>query len=172
MFGGFACEGGFDYAADVLDYVLYTSYNLYGEQHSICDETVPFWQLVYHGSILYNPSTETVNYCVKDEKSHLKFIEYGGRPLGYFNSKYVGEGSCGNWMGEEDLLCSTDEQLEDSLDRIKTKLYDEYIGMYELQYALMLRHDKLGEGIYRITYSNGTVITVDYNKQSYMVEKA
>jgi hypothetical protein len=55
---------------------------------------------------------------VKDERSHLKYLEYGGRPLCYFNSKYVDEGGCGNWMGEEDLLCATDEQLNDSLDRI------------------------------------------------------
>lgn len=170
MFGGFACEGGFDFASDVLDYVLYTSYNLYGEQHPVCDETVPFWHLVFHGSILYNPSTETVNYCVKDEKSHLKYIEYGGRPLGYFNSKYVDEGGCGNWMGEEDLLCATDEQLEDSLDRLK-KVYEEYNGLYDLQLETMLRHDKIAEGVYVVTYSNGAKITVDYNNLTYKVER-
>jgi len=169
-FGGFACEGGFDYASDVLDYVLYTSYNLYGKQHPICDETIPFWQLVFHGSILYNPSTETVNYCVKDEKSHLKFIEYGGRPLAYFNSKYVDEGGCGNWMGEEDLLCATDEILDDSLNRIK-KIYDEYLELYPLQFEEMVRHDKISEGVYRVTYSDNTVVTVDYNKECFKVEK-
>lgn len=169
-FGGFACEGGFDYASDCLDYVLYTSYNLYGQQHPICDETIPFWQLVFHGSILYNPSTETVNYCAKDEKSHLKFIEYGGRPLAYFNSKYVDEGGCGNWMGEEDLLCATDEQLDDALNRIK-KIYDEYLDMYHLQFEEMLRHDKISDGIYEVTYSNGTIVTVDYNKEIFNVEK-
>ena len=73
-------------------------------------------------------------------------------------------------MGEEDLLCGTDEQLEDSLDRIKTKLYDEYQKLHELQYALMLRHDKLSEGIYKVTYSNGTEITVNYNTESYEVK--
>ena len=170
LFGGFACEGGFDYAADVLDYVLYTSYNLYGKQHPVCDETIPFWQLVFHGSILYNPSTETVNYCAKDEKSHLKFIEYGGRPLGYFNSKYVDEGGCGNWMGEEDLLCGTDGQLSDSLDKIKD-MYDEYQKLYVLQYEKMLRHEKISDGVYKVTYSDGTTITVDYNKETFKVEK-
>lgn len=171
MFGGFASEGGFDYLADDLDYVLYTSYNLYGEQPEICDETIPFWQLVYHGSILYNPSTETVNFCVKDEKSHLKYIEYGGRPLGYFNAKYVGEGGCGNWMGEEDLLCADDRQLETSLDGIEA-MYREYQTLWRLQYDTMLRHDKIREGVYRITYSGGTAITVDYNQNSYTVEWA
>ena len=171
LFGGFACEGGFDYAADVLDYVLYTSYNLYGEQHSICDETIPFWQLVFHGSILYNPSTETVNFGVKDEKSHLKYIEYGGRPLGYFNSKYVDEveGSCGNWMGQEDLLCDTDEHLDEAID-VLTKMYNEYQDLYRLQTEYMIKHEKISDGIYRVTYSDGTEITVDYNTCSYTVK--
>ncbi len=169
-FGGFACEGGFDYMAHHLDYVLYTSYNLYGEQHPVCDETIPFWQLIFHGSILYNPSTETVNFCAKDEKSHLKYIEYGGRPLGYFNSKYVGEGGCGNWMGEEDLLCSTEEQLNDAIDGIE-RMYREYKELMHLQTEVMLRHDKVSDGVYKVTYSDGTVITVDYNKNNYTVEK-
>ncbi len=170
MFGGFASEGGFDFASDVLDYALYTCYNLYSVERELCDETIPFWQLVFHGSILYNPSTETVNYCVKDEKSHLKFLEYGGRPLGYFNSKYVDEGGCGNWMGEEDLLCATEEQLNDALDKLK-KVYDEYKTMCHLQYELMVKHEKLDEGIYKTTYSDGTAVTVNYNTLSYEVTK-
>ncbi len=175
LFGAFASEGGFDYLSDGLDYVLYTSYNLYGEQHPICDETIPFWQLVFHGSILYNPSTETVNFGVKDEKSHLKYIEYGGRPLGYFNSKYVTdntedeEGGCGNWMGQEDLLCETDEQLEKAVT-VLSDMYEEYQKLWKLQFETMVRHEKCADGIYQVTYSDGTVITVDYNQNTYTVK--
>ena len=169
LFGGFACEGGFDFASDVLDYVLYTSYNLYSVPRELCDETIPFWQLVYHGSILYNPSTETVNFCVKDERSHLKYLEYGGRPLCYFNSKYVDEGGCGNWMGEEDLLCATDEQLNDSLDRIAA-VAAEYKALAPLQFRRMLRHEKLAEGVYRTRYEGGACLTVNYNDLTYTVE--
>ena len=169
-FGGFASEGGFDFLADGLDYVLYTSYNLYGEQHPICDETIPFWQLVFHGSILYNPSTETVNFGVKDETSHLKYIEYGGRPLGYFNSKYVDEveGSCGNWMGQEDLLCDTEEHLDEAIN-VLSDMYQEYVRLRRLQTEYMLKHEKLAADVYRVTYSDGTQITVDYNKNTYAV---
>ena len=153
----------------MLDYVLYTSYNLYSVPRELCDETVPFWQLVYHGSILYNPSTETVNFCVKDERSHLKYLEYGGRPLCYFNSKYVDEGGCGNWMGEEDLLCATDEQLNDSLDRIAA-VAAEYKALAPLQFRRMLRHEKLAEGVYRTRYEGGACLTVNYNDLTYTVE--
>ena len=170
VFGGFASEGGFDYLSDNIDYVLYTSYNLCGEQHPICDETIPFWQLVFHGSILYNPSTETVNYGIKDNKTQLKFIEYGGRPVGYINSKYVGEGSCGNWMGEIDLLCATDEQLNESVKVLK-KMYDEYKPLQHLAYELMVKHEKISDGVYAVTYSDNTIITVDYNNNTYEVTK-
>ena len=171
LFGGFASEGCFDFMSDHLDYVLYTSYNLCGEQHPIFDEPIPFWQLVFHGSILYNPSTETVNYGIKDDKTQLRFIEYGGRPVGYINSKYVGEGSCGNWMGEIDLLCATDEQLAESVKVLK-RMYDEYKPLQHLAYELMLKHEKLSEGVYAVTYSDNTVVTVDYNKNTYEVTKA
>ena len=169
LFGGFASEGGFDYAAGALDYVLYSAYNLLGEQPAICDELVPFWQLVYHGTILYNPTAETVNYAIKDPRHRLKFIEYGGRPLAYINSKYVDEGGCGNWMGEVDLLCSNETQLEETLDRLK-QMYDEYLPLCHLQYEAMLRHDCVAPGIYRVTYESGTTITVDYNTLTYRVE--
>lgn len=169
-FGGFQSEGGFDFASDVLDFCLYTCYNLYTTPHPLFDETIPFWQLVYHGSIMYNPSAETVNYCVKDEKCHLKFIEYGGRPAMYFNSKYVDEGGCGNWMGETDLLCATDELLENSLCKLKA-VYDEYRTLEHLQYEKMIRHEKLSDGVYRTTYSDGTSVTVDYNAEKYEVTK-
>lgn len=176
LFGGFASEGGFDYAADVLDYVLYTAYNLNGEQHPIVDDVVPLWQLVYHGTILYNPSAETVNYSIKDAATRLRFIEYGGRPVGYINSKYVDEdyeenGGCGNWMGTNDLLCANEEQLEETFRQLKA-MYDEYQPLAHLQYETMLRHDKIADGIYRVTYSDGTLVTVDYNTESYTVTKA
>ena len=169
-FGGFQSEGGFDFASDVLDFSLYTCYNLYTNPHPLFDETIPFWQLVFHGSVMANPSAETVNFCVKEEKSHLKFIEYGGRPAMYINSKYVDEGGCGNWMGETDLLCATDEMLETSLCKLKA-VYDEYCALNYLQYEKMIRHEKLSEGVYCVTYSDGTKITVDYNTEKYEVVK-
>ena len=50
--------------------------------------------------------------------------------------------------------------------------YDEYERLKWLQYEFMENHEKLGEGVYRVTYSDGTRITVDYNREDYTVEKA
>lgn len=170
LFGGFASEGGFDFAIEELDYALYTSYNVLGVQPDICDEAIPFWQLIFHGIVLYNPCTESVNYCVKPEVNHLKFIEYGGRPLAYYYSKYVGENGCGNWMGEEDLLCDTPEQLTDSVARIK-RMQEEYEVLCSLQYEFMDRHEEIASGVFEVEYSDGTVITVDYNAGKYTVRR-
>lgn len=166
LYGGFASEGAFDWAEDLTDYVLYTSYNLMGKQPPICDETIPFWQIVYHGTTLYNPSTETVNFCVKPEAHHLKYLEYGGRPLFYFYSKYVGEGSCGNWMGEEDLRCDGEEDLLDAVRRM-AETDREYREIADLQYEEMERHEKIAPGVYETEYSDGRRMTVDYGAETW-----
>lgn len=169
IFGGFASEGGFDFSIENLDYALYTSYNVLGKQPDICDDVIPFWQLIFHGIVLYNPCTESVNFCVKPEENHLKFIEYGGRPLAYYYSKYVGENGCGNWMGEEDLLCDTKEQLVDSVSRIK-QMQEEYEKLCYLQYEFMERHEEVSPKVFEVEYSDGTVIIVDYNTNRYEVK--
>ena len=51
-------------------------------------------------------------------------------------------------------------------------MYDEYKTLQHLAYELMLKHEKVSDGVYRVTYSDNTVITVDYNKNTYEVTKA
>lgn len=169
LFGGFASEGPYDFAAKDLDYVLYTSFNLLSNKPALCDEIIPFWQLVYHGIILSNPGTETVNYAIKDLKNKLKFIEFGGRPVAYIYSKFLSNHNYEvDWMGNEDLTCNSENDLSVTLSAIK-QMYDEYTELYNLQYEFMERHTKVSDGIYSITYSNGTILTVDYNTGKYTI---
>ena len=97
LFGGFQTEGYMDYMNEYLDAALYIGVQsrLTHEQCALFDEGIPFWQLVYHGIVLSNPTSQTVNYPVKEEYQHLKFLEYGGRPVMYFYSKF---GADRNWM--------------------------------------------------------------------------
>ncbi len=170
LIGGYASEGPYDFAAKDLDFALYTCFNLIDNKPSLCDEIIPFWQLCYHGIILSNPGTETVNYIVKKDVNKLKFIEYGGRPAAYIYSKFLANHDYEvDWMGSEDLTCRTEEETERTADAIKA-MYDEYSALSSLQYEFMEKHEKLGEGVYRVTYSDGTKITVDYNAVSYTVE--
>lgn len=170
LFGGFASEGPYDYAAKHLDYVLYTSFNLIDNKPKLCDEIIPFWQLVYHGIILSNPGTETVNYIVKNTVNRLKFIEYGGRPSAYVYSKFLANHDYEvDWMGSEDLTLRNEADFQRTIAAIKA-MYDEYQKLSHLQYEFMIKHEKISSDIYEITYSDGSVITVDYGTGKYTIK--
>ena len=156
LFGGFASEGAFDFAAPYLDYALYVTFE--GETGDLFDEEIPLWQLVYHGIILSNPSTSTVNYTIKGEESRKKFMAYGGRPSFYFYSKFLEGSNQDDWLGKEDLICDTDEQLRYSVNNIR-EAYDEYRQTSYLQTEFMERHCETAPGVFEVTYGNGDTIT-------------
>lgn len=163
LFGGFASEGPYDFLCSNTDYILYTTIVGKNNNNLIFDEKIPFWQLVYHGIILSNPGSDTVNYTLKGKKEQLKVIECGGRPLMYYYSKF---GETKNWMGDIDLTCDTDEDLVKSVAYVR-KAYEEYRKLSYLQYEYMEKHEKLSDNVYMVTYSDGTTITVDYNAGTY-----
>lgn len=162
MFGGFASEGAFDFAADYLDYGLYVAF---GDNNiSFFEKEVPLWQMVYNGIILSNPSTTTVNYPVKNPKNRLKLIEYGGRPSFYFYSKFMtNPGGNIDWLGKEDIECGDEEALQAAVNGIKVA-YEEYKERRHLQYEFIVKHEETEPGVFEVTYSDGTVIKVDYKK--------
>lgn len=161
-FGGISSEGAYDYLAPDLDYGLYISFNQGGK--GICDKSIPFWQVVYHGTVLSNPYALTVNSTFKEPESLLKMIEYGGRPTYYYYSAFMGNGK--NWMGSTDARCDTQEELRDSVSRIKNG-YELYRQMSALHTAFMEKHEEVSENVYETTFSNGAIIRVDYNQKKY-----
>ena len=167
LFGGFASEGVFDFAAEYLDYGLYVSWP--AQKDSMADKSVPLWQIVYHGIILYNNTTDTVNYPIKDEKNHLAVIEDGSRPSFYFYSKFLNGSDQDDWLGKDDITCDTDEDLKNAVSAIK-KAYDEYKSLCHLVTRYIEKHEEVSDGVFKVTYSDKTVITVDYNKKEYSVE--
>ena len=164
QFGGAASEGGLDFAAANLDYALYVGFNLTQGLPPVADELIPLWQLVYHGYILSNPWAETVNYVIKGPVNRLRFHEFGGMPTIYLNSRFVEDGK--NWMGDVDLHCATPAQQEESARQIKREL-DDCAPLAGRQTAFMERHDKLAEGVYRTTYSDGWQVLVNLNDHDY-----
>ncbi len=168
-FGGFSSEGSYDFAADLTDYALYPSfaYSTSKPNKPLYDEVVPFWYIAYHGIILYNPSTFTLNYASKGIDNRLKCIEVGGRPLACFYANFT---NGNNWMGLEDLLCDTDEQLAESARRIKG-MEEDYDLLKEERYLFITDHCEVRPGVFRTTYENGTVVTVDYNKHDFCIDR-
>ena len=171
LFGGFCSEGGFDFASKFLDFGLYLS-RTDENKPELCDRLIPLWQLVYHGIILSNPSAETINYALKGPKKALRLVEYGGRPSFYYYSKFIDDSPDGsrNWMGGIDLTCDDEEQLRDSVSKIKESC-DRYQKLSRLQTEFMEKHEEIAENVYRVTYSDGTAVTVDYNRETYQIAR-
>ncbi len=171
LFGGASCEGPSDYYLKHIDYVLYVSfYN--NEKHKlnpIIDEFVPFWQLVFHGIVLSNPFARTINASLSSTPNDLlKLVEYGARPSLYYYSKFVDDGS--NWISDTDFTANNDKDIERCTAAAK-ELYDKMSEFTHLQYEFMENHEKIADGVYKITYSDGSVITVDYNEKKYALIK-
>ncbi|MBE7038400.1 MAG: hypothetical protein E7404_05825 [Ruminococcaceae bacterium] len=167
-FGGIASESGFDFASESIDYIMYATFKIEPDDKTpMCDEIVPFWQIAYHGIILYNPCTFALNYTTKGVKNRLKYFEWGGRPLVCYYANFA---SNNNWMGLEDFICDTDDQLKDSVSKIKI-MSEDYDLLKEERYEFMDSHEKIADGVYVTTYSNGTKVTVDYNNETFKIER-
>ena len=89
----------------------------------------------------------------------LKLIEFGGRPTFYFYSKFKDDGK--NWMGDGDLGCATDDELRGSVSKIKEGA-DIYAKLSHLQFEFMEEHEEPADGVWRMTYSNGARVYVNY----------
>ena len=145
-----------DFAAGVIDYVLYMAYFFKEKvQHPMCDEYIPFWNLVYHGITLYNCFAASVNANIITGKA-LKVMNYalGGRPLSYVNSRFKLNGN--NW-GDEDLRYHPEDQFRKDIAQIK-KDYDFYRTFQRLQYEFFDDYEVLKNGLLKSTYSDGTVM--------------
>lgn len=168
LFGGSQSEGCHYFAAKSVDFAMYSTMKMaHPQKKDIIDEHVPVWQIVFHGYILSNPASETVNYNIKEPYYKLRFIEAGGRPLYYFYSKFMNNGN--NWMGEVDLSYKDKEDLAASVKVIKEG-YDEYLPMAYLQYETLDDHREIAPGIKRSLFSDGTRIICNYTDKPYTFE--
>lgn len=163
MFGGFSSEGCFDFANKHLDFGLYVSFgDGFGKKIiPIADRLIPFFELIYHGTVLYNPTSPTVNYLIKSPAERLTLYMRGGRPALYFYSKFR-TGGATNWMGEIDLVCDTDEQLKENVAKIK-QASDEYLLYADLQLSYIKSYE-ISDNVEIVTYENGARMVGNYNQ--------
>ena len=85
----------------------------------------------------------------------------------YLFSKF---GERKNWMGDIDLRLVSEDDLDGVIKALRDA-YEEYQQLKYLQYEFMENHEKIGDDLYKLTYSDGTVITVDYIGCCYTVQK-
>ena len=160
LFGGFASEGSFDHSARYLDLGLYTKFNR--SKVEGMDEGVNFFEIVFHGITMSNASSQTVNYPIKDEDQRLIMAELNYRPAMYVYSKFKKDGK--SWMGDSDLTISTDDDLMKTAEIVK-RTADEYSRLSHLQNEFIENYTEIAPMVYRVEYSDNTVITVNYNSE-------
>ena len=159
LFGGFASEGGIDFTLGGLDFSLYNRFKscFLPSTKPFVDRFIPLYELIYHGIVLYNPSSTSVNYPIKsaDETNTVKLL--GSLPTFYIYSKFKTGG--GNWMGEVDLTCNNSEEIKKSVEAVKAA-YDAYSP--ERQFVFIRSLDIIEDGLYAITYDDGYCVVGNY----------
>ena len=169
LFGGSQSEGGVWFTAKSLDYAMYVTMALNRlDKYEFIDEYVPIWHIVFNGYLLHNPASQTVNFTLKEPRYALRNVEYAARPMFYFNSAFVDDPKK-NWMGNVDLTYKDKADLERSIAAVK-RGYDEFKKWEYLQFETMEQHDKLANGVYCSTYSDGSRVVVNYTKEPYEFE--
>lgn len=155
-FGGFSSEGCMDFCDSRLDFSLYNTFRDPAENPTgMADHYVPLTELIYHGIFLYNPSSVTVNFPIKEANDGVYAALLGGRPTFYYYSRFCD--GARNWMGETDLTCDDREQLEKSVKIIK-ETYDRYREIADKQAVFLQSYTVLENGLKLMTYEDGTVV--------------
>jgi hypothetical protein len=170
LFGGFSSEGAYDFAVENLDYGFYVDQGNVPSPTAPVDVHIPIHQLIFHGIVLTNPSTKTVNVPIRDTDSQLYFEECGGRLTFYIYQKFITPvGSFSNWLGNEDLTIDDEKQLDQVTDII-AKSYDHYKEVSRLQSVFMDRYDIIEEGVKLVTYHDGTRLVSNHNDRDITFE--
>jgi len=181
-FGGVASEGACDAYAGHFDSVLTASWSdpfptpeselppekRAARRRSFFSDHVPFWELVYHGYLLYTPFRNIMNATANpDPRFQLKLAEYDGRPTFYVHSRFQTKPNAS--MGARDLRADTDDELDFSVECIRRGA-EEYARRSDLQFAFMEHHEKVAEGVFKTTFSNGAKTCVNYCAEAKTVD--
>ncbi len=143
-------------------YVLKYADRLYGvpmesSDYYICDETVPFFQMVVHGMIPY--SSDPGNLFYDDVEQKLKWIEYGCIP--YFELTYKNASELRNTHYNKLFTSSYKNWIDNA-----SEIYFEFNqNLKDIWNEHMVEHSKLSENLYKVEYSNGTLIYINYGEK-------
>lgn len=145
-----------NYTEAMIDMPLGTSDFMYE------DEEVPFFSIVLKGIVpMYS---EYVNFEANKQEFRLQMIESGVYP-----SFYV------TYEDSADLIYTNSADLYST----KYSSYKDTIIEYDADFrqvaaltgdAMIVRHEKLAEGINKVTYDNGVVFYINYNQDAVTVD--
>ena len=153
QFGSSVVRGGNEYVLGLADWLLDIPDSDSG--YYIRDEVVPFFQMVVHGHLPYASVPGNLSYNHTIQK--LKWIEYGSMPYYYLTYE------------NPDLLTYTEantlfsSQYTIWIDKA-VEVYEELNGKLRDTWSQeMVEHERIGKGIARVVYANGTTVYINYN---------
>ncbi|MCA0756606.1 hypothetical protein KP806_16235 [Paenibacillus sp. N4] len=151
-------EGGNAYAAPFTQHIVNAPMTSSG--FNITDESVPFFQLVYHGYIHYAGTAWNMADDQDAAFSFLKALETGSAP--HYTWFYADSSAIK--MTEFDHLYSADYRRWIDEAAQKYRELNDVLG--DVQSQTIADHRKLAEGVYQTTFEQGKSIVVNYNDKA------
>ncbi|MEK0314873.1 DUF5696 domain-containing protein [Cohnella sp. 56] len=155
---GAQSDGGYAYAWPYADFVADTP--LDGSYDLIVDETVPFMQIVLHGSIRY--AAPDMNAMDDPETGMLKGIEYGAEPS--FTISYADSRELLRTVGLKEVY-STGFAAWSNEMVVQYQRYN--AALAGVQSSTIVGHRSVADRVYETVYDNGTRIWVNYGDTDY-----
>lgn len=154
-FGYVSAQGGAVWMAPYVDMFTEVPYTDSGYQ--LTTKAVPFYQIVMHG--LRDYTAEPGNLSSDLDREVLRWVEMGYMP--YFEL---------TWDGTEELMYTDYQSLFTAqytawIDEV-SEIAQAYThgDLKEIRTALMMEHTALATDVYRIRYSNGMAVYVNYTE--------
>lgn len=151
--GSLMINGSYAYAANEADVILNVPVSDSG--YNVTDESIPFYQIVYHGYKDYSAAPLNSAFSITDDM--LKSVEYGAAP--YF--KVMSATGSATKNTDYSYLCSNNfETWEEDIASYYEKMNGALAGVRN---CVITGHGRISENVYQTVYENGTRIIVNYS---------
>jgi Family of unknown function (DUF5696) len=158
--GSAAVFRGNAYSAANVDYIEDLPHE--SSYDFMIDETVPFYPIVLHGYVPYSFGEGNMRNDVKAE--FLRAIEYGAMPLFFLTHEDARS------LRDGGMYFLFSSQYEKWADKVGAE-YGKFDSLAKLFAQKIIDHEKLSNNQYATTYEDGTRVIVDYDKETFNVEK-
>ena len=129
---------------------------------NLADESVPFYQMVIHGSIEY--SGEPINLNGDTRNTFLQAVEAGSGL--YYRWCYVANDEVKDLWYDGMYSLSYESWIDSAIEMYKE--YNELLA--STAGAFMVEHSYVAEDVAKVVYDNDVVVYVNYNSTDYTAE--
>ena len=126
---------------------------------NLADLSIPFYQMVIHGSIEY--SGEPINLNGDTRNTFLQAVEAGSGM--YYRWCYAPNGEVQDLLFDGMYSLGYESWFDDAVAMYKE--YNELLASTAGQY--LVKHENVAENVNRITYEDGTTVYINYNSYDY-----